>query len=1099
MTVTPDTARRVLRSWIALEVLTPQATREAGWNDIAVDREGRIKNRRTEAADGPDLWHPPQPDDSTPWPVLPDPSPEPPVASVESDRKKTTESQTAKKPRVKRRWYNVILGAMPTRASFERLNSALGENDPDEDDKTDRSTKKGNVIAASVVLDEWGIMVPDTLAIASFAWGVGHILDGGSPAGLAEWDGQSEALQSRFADLLTPCGSEGKPRSLTWTDLHGVADELAGALSVPNDLWIPVPCVIESEKVNAPNGDLLSSFYLPDLGRALRDADTLPAALAAYLGLNPPVAPWDALTDRTQLAALLSPELFPLGRWPGPGLHPLTLLQQAAVNVITRDLATEGLAAINGPPGTGKTTLLRDLVAQVMITRAEKLADIENPADGVGDLDLMDFAIVVASSNNAAVENISLELPVREKALDKSVWRDEGLDHFGRTATHLLGLKQDAEPEKRAWGLIAARLGRAKNRQQFFDRVWWNEEWGLNDWLNRAAWPNAQHLKERRPGKLAEVEPPPRNPQAMAQWREARDAFRQALDHSRRLRNELVALSQAGEALRTTETELPQADERQEQFRLDHEAASHAAMVAKGQVDEADRIEGLEASKLTALTSVQPSFFSKMLRTQAWKTHESGIREQVVRLEEAQRITHDARARLDIATAEETRFAEQYADAKARLETLQAKVARLGQQLEKGQQELGNCFPGPGFWSQPDDLFQKSSPWNGGQFRHARDELFIAAVRLHHAFVAAGAQPLKRALNAVVNGAANASPQDWGYFFLLVPVVSSTFASIGRMFQTFREASIGWLLIDEAGQAAPQQAVGALWRARRAVVIGDPLQIEPVVTTPQHTTALIFQGNGLLPTPWAAPAVSAQVLADRASIIQGRFPVENPVPGGPTSRDTGMPLLVHRRCEKPMFDLANRIAYAERMVHATGAGQSAIREKLGPSAWIDVDAPSSGKWVEAEGQLITTAIAELCRMQPKGPDLYVISPFRVPATRLRQLLVRTPAILPGMNQTDREDWIDRHVGTVHTFQGKEAEAVILMLGAGRGARPGSRTWAGGTPNLLNVAATRAKRVLYIVGNHEEWRGAGVFAHAADSFPDISPEEWMGHNPLEAVS
>lgn len=553
--------------------------------------------------------------------------------------------------------------------------------------------------------------------------------------------------------------------------------------------------------------------------------------------MHPPTAPWDALTDRARLATLLSPDLFPLGRWPGPGLHPLTLLQQAAVNAVTCDLATEGLAAINGPPGTGKTTLLRDLVAHVMVARAEKLADIETPSEGVGDLDLMDFAIVVASSNNAAVENISLELPIREKALDESVWRDEGLDHFGHTATYLLGLKQDAEPAKRAWGLIAARLGRAKNRHQFFDRVWWNEEWGLNDWLNRAAWPNAQHLRERKPGKLAELDPPPRNPEAMAQWREARDAFRQARDRSRRLRDELVALSRAGDALREAETELPRASEMREQFRLDHEAASRAAIGAKNQVSETDRLEGLEATRLTALTSVRPSFLSKMLRTQAWQAHESGIREQVARLDEAQRTTRDARARLEVAIAEEVRLGRLHAEAEARLETLLAEAARVGQQLEDGRRELGDCFPGPGFWSQPDDLFQKGSPWNGGRFRRARDELFVAAIRLHRAFVAAGAQPLKRALNMVVSDSANASAHDWGYFFLLVPVVSTTFASIGRMFQTFREASIGWLLIDEAGQASPQQAVGAIWRARRAVVIGDPLQIEPVVTTPEHTTA----------------------------------------------------------------------------------------------------------------------------------------------------------------------------------------------------------------------------------------------------------------------
>ena len=42
---------------------------------------------------------------------------------------------------------------------------------------------------------------------------------------------------------------------------------------------------------------------------------------------------------------------------------------------------------------------------------------------------------------------------------------------------------------------------------------------------------------------------------------------------------------------------------------------------------------------------------------------------------------------------------------------------------------------------------------------------------------------------------------------------------------------------------------------------------------------------------------------------------------------------------------------------------------------------------------------------------------------------------------------------MHIFWGKEADAVLLMLGAGREAKAGSRTWAGARANLLNVAAT----------------------------------------------
>lgn len=57
--------------------------------------------------------------------------------------------------------------------------------------------------------------------------------------------------------------------------------------------------------------------------------------------------------------------------------------------------------------------------------------------------------------------------------------------------------------------------------------------------------------------------------------------------------------------------------------------------------------------------------------------------------------------------------------------------------------------------------------------------------------------------------------------------------------------AIGWLLIDEVGHATPQAAVGTLWGAQRAVVVGDPMQLEPIVTLPGSIEARLRERHGI--------------------------------------------------------------------------------------------------------------------------------------------------------------------------------------------------------------------------------------------------------------
>ncbi|MCI0754833.1 hypothetical protein [Teichococcus vastitatis] len=138
-------------------------------------------------------------------------------------------------------------------------------------------------------------------------------------------------------------------------------------------------------------------------------------------------------------------------------------------------------------------------------------------------------------------------------------------------------------------------------------------------------------------------------------------------------------------------------------------------------------------------------------------------------------------------------------------ESLQQEAEPLKQQLQDEQGETGKAVPGPGFWAMPDDELQQAAPWDAGAFRAARDDVFVAALRLHRAVIVAAARTIKSSLNTVArmaqggSGAVKPSAVDWGIFFLLVPVVSTTFASVGRMFQGMGAGEIGWLFDRRGG------------------------------------------------------------------------------------------------------------------------------------------------------------------------------------------------------------------------------------------------------------------------------------------------------------
>lgn len=1039
----------ILRTWTALEVLAPQGYRRE------TDLVGGEMARLAWLKEGP-----------LPWEV------------GEKSRPK------------KRLYYELILGTINLGPAVEALLKLYADNRPDAPSINQRAP------IASVILDKDGRPLEDetSFVISSFAWAVPIALLGDLKR-LADWPTQERSLVKAFREKLIHKDEDGEIIPVTKPDVDGLYSHLVDVLALTGHDISPPRFAIRRYEFFAskvpPEPSLLNSFFLDDLAKArdLARTEQLPQALKFYLGVSSPQRRTDLLQEDAGLQYLLQPALTAPGRWPGQGRFPLALLQQAAVNGTNDGLKQTGVLSVNGPPGTGKTTLLRDIVAARVVERAIVMADFKNPDTAFSptnqtflrsgakitlhrlDGRLKGFEMVVASSNNKAVENVSAELPA--------------IDAIASDATELRYFKSisDAVLGRDTWGMIAAVLGNSSNRFQFSQSFWRDEERGFSTYLNHAAGvpqfvaePQQDGPPIKRLREVVAVERPPGNKrEALANWERARASFQQALAGARRTQAALqethiclIKLQKLAIDISATRAELPaferQAGELEERVLQSVAAFEQAETAAHGW-----------RNALSAHASKRPGFFARLFGTEAarsWVLERDRISEQC----KAHTANAETRHREDNELkAEHGRRIARLTEKRDQLASQETEHRNLALKMSQASAELSAPIPDDAFFSRNHEEVQIASVWFDKAQQVQRDGVFEAAMALHRAFIDCAADPMRQNLSIFLETfgtrTLGSNERDaviadlWSSFFLAVPVISTTFASVNRMFSRLNPATLGWLLIDEAGQASPQAAVGAMMRSKRAVIVGDPLQIEPVVTLPSSLTEEICAFFGVDPLKYDAPEASVQTIADRASPYCARFPI------GSGHRDVGAPLLVHRRCDSPMFDVSNEIAYANLMVQAKTPSGRAL--PLGRSCWFDVvGKPGPDKWCADEGTKIIELLKTL-RASGAAPDLYVITPFVIVQDTLRQQLLASRVLHGWVEKPD--SWVWQHVGTVHTVQGREAETVFFVLGAQAPSQKGARAWAGGRPNLVNVAITRAKSAFYVIGNRDLWKSAGAFS------------------------
>lgn len=408
---------------------------------------------------------------------------------------------------------------------------------------------------------------------------------------------------------------------------------------------------------------------------------------------------------------------------------------------------------------------------------------------------------------------------------------------------------------------------------------------------------------------------------------------------------------------------------------------------------------------------------------------------------------------------------------KKQIEEIEDKILKLTK-YNYIKEEFDQFTPDGAFWKEAfkDEKPSKSqelSPWFNETLKNHSISLFFQALKLHSVFLSLASKQIKSNIELLVchfgRKINNISDEDikgiWNTLFLLVPVISTTFASVSNLFKNINEETFGWLFIDEAGQAIPQAAVGAINRCKRVVAVGDPLQIEPVVTLPEKVFDYIKKEND----------IPMDIFSTKSS-VQSFFDKINPL-GTFVNADMwiGSPLNIHRRCAEPMFSISNEIAYNGIMQNANRGREIPTIGSLN-SRYDNIQGTCTIKqFVPEQGIHAIKLIQDYYDgLENKEKfSLFVISPFK---TVVYEFKKQVRYNLPK----DIQQKMIGKIGTVHTFQGKEADIVLFISGCD-GTKTGAINWADSTPNLLNVALTRAKKVFIAIGNKSLYKNTRYFS------------------------
>lgn len=281
-------------------------------------------------------------------------------------------------------------------------------------------------------------------------------------------------------------------------------------------------------------------------------------------------------------------------------------------------------------------------------------------------------------------------------------------------------------------------------------------------------------------------------------------------------------------------------------------------------------------------------------------------------------------------------------------------------------------------------------------------------------------------------------------------------------------------IIDEASQCDIASCFPILFRARKAVIVGDDKQL-PHLSFLEKAKEQSFLTQYGIPDKyqlmWRFRTNSMFDLADYYSM-------------------NSVMLDEHFRSLPPIIDFSNREFYGGRIrVMKKDVGADKVLETVVvPDGKVDMDATRNLPEIEALVKRLYDIVVEDERNNPDKPvSIGIISPFRA---QVEQLKISVAKVLS-------DHMMKKHqieIGTAHTFQGDERDIILMSWAFAPNSFPQSLTFLQ-KPNLFNVAITRARyKVINFVSRDPKDIQDGLFRDYMSYIEEYNNKKQALNNP-----